>query len=153
MAHYRKIEIDGRTFEYVVGNHRVKINELKSNGITFTAVEVGLFNVMDIGHVIDEDKVEVRPSHIEKTIRRHLAIPQRPYAWDTPITKKSDPGPRSRGFRALIGVCIVDIRVSAINEVILKDMDGTCYAIESEAGPYGLPVIKLRVLAGNEAED
>ncbi len=55
---------------------------------------------------------------------------------------------------ALLGKKIVDIRVSAINEVILEDEDACRYAIETDStGPLGLGVISLRVLAGDENED
>ncbi len=142
MSHYRTIEIEGTTYRYVVGKHVTKIDE------------VGLFDNHTIGHNHYGDQVSVRPSHVEVTIRRHLGIPQREYAWDKPITKKSDPGPRTRGFMALLGKKIVDIRVSAINEVILEDEDACRYAIETDStGPLGLGVISLRVLAGDENED
>lgn len=153
MSHYRTIEIDGRTFQYVVGNHRTKVNEVVKTGAAFTATQVGLFNNSEIGYVYDEDKVEVRPSHVEKAIRRELSIAQREYEWDTPITKKSDPGPRTRGFRSLIGVTIDDIRVSAINEVLLVGSDGTRYAIETNDYVLGIGVIRLRVLDTADQDD
>lgn len=154
MSHYRTIEVEGRKFQYVVGNYRTKITEVVKAGMAFTGTEVGLYFNNDIGHVYDEDRIAVRPGHIEKVIRRELSIPQREYDWDKPMTKKSDPGPRTRGFRQLIGVRIVDIRVSAINEVILEGENGDRYAIETDStGPLGLGVISLRTLTGTEAED
>ena len=142
MSHYRTIEVEGKEYRYCVGRYITKIDG------------VGVFENHRIGRNATDDKISVRPSHIETTIRRELSIPQREYDWDKPMTKKSDPGPRTRGFRDLIGVRIVNIRVSAINEVILEGENGDRYAIESEAaGPYGVPVISLRALAGTEAED
>ena len=142
MSHYRTIEVEGQEYRYCVGRFVTKIDC------------VGLFDNHRIGREMGDEKVSVRPSHIEAAIRRNLNIPQREYDWDTPMTKKSDPGPRTRGFRDLIGVRIVDIRVSAINEVILEGENGDRYAIESEAaGPYGIPVIRLRTLAGTDAEN
>ncbi len=142
MSHYRTIEVEGNVYRYVVGRYQTKIDG------------VGVFHNNDIGKVYSEDNISVRPSHIETIIRRELRIPQREYDWDTPVTKKSDPGPRTRGFMNLLGVRIVDIRVSAINEVILEGENGDRYAIESESsGSLGIPVIKLRVLAGNESEE
>ena len=142
MSHYRTIEVEGKTYRYVIGNHVTKIDN------------VGMWHNATIGKVYSEENISVRPSHIEMIIRRELGLPQREYDWDKPMTKKSDPGPRTRGFRDLIGVRIVDIRVSAINEVILEGENGDRYAIESEAaGPYGVPVISLRALTGTEAED
>ena len=152
MAHYRTLEIDGVTYRYVVGNHRTKVNIVDPDGSAGSRW-TGTFYNSDIGHVYDEDHISVRPSHIEKAIRKALKLPQREYDWDKPATKK-DPGPRTRGFRNLVGARIVDVRVSAINEVILEAEDGARYAIESEsAGPLSIPIISLRVLAGNEDED
>lgn len=142
MAHYRIITVEGKDYRYCVGRWATKIDG------------VGVFHNETIGRDMGDDKTAVRPSHIETTIRRELNIPQREYDWDVPQTKKADSGPRTRGFRLLLGVRIVDIRVSAINEVILEGENGDRYAIETEnSGPLGLGVISLRVLAGNENED
>ena len=152
MAHYRNIEVDGKQFKYVVGNHCTKIVSCVPGG-THTDFLVGVFDNFSIGKVYDEDHISVRPSHIEAAIRKALKMPMREYDWDKPATKK-DPGPKTRGFRNLIGARIVDVRVSAINEVILEAEDGARYAIDTESsGPLGIGVISLRVLTGTEDED
>jgi hypothetical protein len=134
VSHYRTIEVEGNMYRYVVGRHKTKIDG------------VGLFDNDRIGCVYSEEIVEVRPSHVEKIIRRELSIPQREYDWDKPATKV-DPGPRTRGFIALIGAHIADIKVSAINEVILTDTLGRRFAIESQDSHHGVGVISLRKLA------
>jgi hypothetical protein len=128
MSHYRTIEVEGTTYRYVVGRHRTNI------------VDVGLFDNSRIGYVYDEDITEVRPSHIEKVIRRELGIPAKVYDWDTPVTK-ADPGPKTRGFRKLIGETIVDVTVTA-NSVILRDAFGVEYSIEGDT----TGIVSLRVL-------
>lgn len=152
MAHYRTINIEGTDYKYVVGKYKTKITRCDPNG-THTDYLVGVFYNNAIGYTYNESIAEVRPSHVEKVIRRELKIPQREYDWDTPQTKKSDPDPRSRGFRALVSKRIIDVRVSAINEVILEDEEGCRYAIENKAGPLGIDTISLRALKGNENED
>ncbi len=154
MAHYRTIEVDGKLFKYVVGNHRTKILKVDPDGSAGgLGGLVGTFYNSQIGHVYDEDHISVRPSHIEAAIRKALKMPMREYDWDKPATKK-DPGPKTRGFRNLIGARIGDVRVSAINEVILEAEDGARYAINTESsGSLGIGVISLRVLTGTEDED
>lgn len=128
MSHCRTIEVEGTTYRYVVGRHRTNI------------VDVGLFDNSRIGYVYDEDITEVRPSHIEKVIRRELGIPAKVYDWDTPVTK-ADLGPKTRGFRKLIGETIVDVTVTA-NSVILRDAFGVEYSIEGDT----TGIVSLRVL-------
>jgi hypothetical protein len=54
---YRKIEVDGTVFEYSVGRSHVKIRY------------VGAFDKREIGYVIDEREVRVRPSDIASFIK------------------------------------------------------------------------------------
>lgn len=128
MSHYRTIQVDGTPYSYVVGRHRTNI------------VAVGLFDNYRIGRVICGDCVEVSPSHIEKAIRSALGLPARAYDWDTPVTK-TDPGPRTRGFRKLIDQTISDVTVMA-NSVILKDSNGVEYSIEASSSG----IVSLRVI-------
>lgn len=150
MAHYRTIEVEGVTYRYVVGSYRTKVNIVDPDG-SATSRWTGLFYNSDIGTVYSEDRISVQPSHIERAIRRVLKIPQRQYDWDKPAAKK-DSVPKTRGFRNLIGAKIVDVRVSAINEVILEGADGARYAIETGLGAAGMSTIFLRTLTNSEDE-
>jgi hypothetical protein len=54
---YRKIEVDGKEYEYVVGKSNVKVKGL------------GVWSKHDVGYVIDERTVQVQPSHVVEKIR------------------------------------------------------------------------------------
>jgi hypothetical protein len=51
---------------------------------------------------------------------------------------------KSRGFQSIVGKTISKVDTTVINEVVLTDTDGSCYAIEAEQGPLGIPLIVLR---------
>jgi hypothetical protein len=57
---YRKIEVDGKEYEYSVGRTHVKIRY------------VGAFSKNDVGYVIDEREVRVRPGDIADFIKRSV---------------------------------------------------------------------------------
>lgn len=54
---YRKIEVDGQEYEYSVGKSYVKIRY------------VGAFDKHDVGYVIDDREVRVRPGDIASFIK------------------------------------------------------------------------------------
>lgn len=54
---YRKIEVDGKEYEYVVGKSNVKVKG------------VGVWGKHEIGYVIDDREVRVQPSHVVEAIR------------------------------------------------------------------------------------
>lgn len=56
---YRKLEVDGQIFEYSVGRSHVKIRY------------VGAFDRREIGYVIDEREVRVRPGDIAEYIKKN----------------------------------------------------------------------------------
>jgi len=56
---YRKIDVDGQVFEYSVGRSHVKIRH------------VGAFYNHEVGYVIDEREVRVRPSDIAEYIKKN----------------------------------------------------------------------------------
>lgn len=56
---YRKIEVNGQEYEYSVGKSYVKIRY------------VGAFNKHDVGYVIDDYEVRVRPGDIADYITRN----------------------------------------------------------------------------------
>ena len=56
---YRKLEVDGNVFEYSVGRSHVKIRY------------VGAFDRREIGYVIDDYEVRVRPGDIADFIKRN----------------------------------------------------------------------------------
>ena len=54
---YRKLEVNGQTFEYSVGRSHVKIRY------------VGAFDKREIGYVLNDWEVRVRPSDIANFIK------------------------------------------------------------------------------------
>ncbi len=58
---YRKIEVDGKEYEYVVGKSYVKVKG------------VGVWDNYAIGYVIDEREARVQPSHVVEAIRTAVA--------------------------------------------------------------------------------
>jgi hypothetical protein len=54
---YRKIEVDGKEYEYVVGKSNVKVKG------------VGVWDKHAIGYVIDDREARVQPSHVVDAIR------------------------------------------------------------------------------------
>lgn len=56
---YRKLQVNGTTFEYSVGRSHVKIRH------------VGAYPKEQVGYVIDEREVRVRPSDIVTFIERY----------------------------------------------------------------------------------
>ena len=55
---YRKIDVDGTPYEYVVGRDYVKIRG------------IGSFDKHRIGHVIDDRTAQVSPGHIAEFVRK-----------------------------------------------------------------------------------
>lgn len=147
MAHYRDIQIDGHSFKYVVGEHRTKIVKVEP-GLTYT---IGTWDNREIGDVYDERHIAVRPNHIEKTIRKEFGLPARQYDWDVPTKAKADPGPKTRGFREMIGTEVVDVQVS-VNAVIIEGRNGERFSIEGIGLDGMMATVKCRQLLGDEAE-
>lgn len=54
---YRKIEVDGKEYEYVVGKSYVKVKG------------VGVWDKHAVGYVIDDREARVQPSHVVDVIR------------------------------------------------------------------------------------
>ncbi len=61
---YRKIEVNGQIFEYSVGRSHVKIRY------------VGAFDKREIGYVIDDWEVRVRPSDLANFIKEKNLQPK-----------------------------------------------------------------------------
>ena len=58
---YRKITVDGKEYEYVVGKTHVKVKG------------VGAWQKEQVGFVIDERTTQVQPSHIVDKIRHSVS--------------------------------------------------------------------------------
>ena len=54
---YRTVEVDGKEYEYVVGESHVKVKG------------VGVWLREEVGYTADDDKIRVRPSDIVNKIR------------------------------------------------------------------------------------
>ena len=59
---YRKIEVDGKEYEYVVGRSNVKVKG------------VGVWSKHEVGYVLDDHEVRVQPSHVVEKIRAATAL-------------------------------------------------------------------------------
>ena len=59
---YRKIEVDGKEYEYVVGRSNVKVKG------------VGSWPKNEVGYVIDDRESRVQPSHVVEKIRAATAL-------------------------------------------------------------------------------
>ena len=55
---YRKITVDEKEYEYVIGKTHVKVKG------------VGAWDKSEVGHVIDDYEVRVQPSHVAEKIRQ-----------------------------------------------------------------------------------
>ncbi len=60
---YRKILVDGKEYEYVVGKSNVKVKG------------VGVWDKHAVGYVIDEREARVQPSHVVEAIRKAVKQP------------------------------------------------------------------------------
>ena len=58
---YRKITVDGKEYEYVVGKSHVKVKG------------IGAWAKEEVGYVIDEFVTQVQPSHIAEKIRHSVS--------------------------------------------------------------------------------
>lgn len=56
---YRKLEVDGQVFEYSIGRTHTKIRG------------VGAYNNREVGYVISDREVRVRPSDLAEFIKRN----------------------------------------------------------------------------------
>lgn len=138
MSHYREIMIPGpeglMPYKYVIGEHKIKI------------VGVGVF---DKPH----SYLALLPNDVRKLIEANCpvltALREEQQTWDVPEVKpvkpkKVDLVPKMRGFHLLFGKRLIDIDVTAINEIIIEDDEAARYVISADGdGPLGLPVIRL----------
>ena len=62
---YRKINVDGKPYDYVVGKDTVKVRDVSAE----KPVIVGVWPKEEVGHVIDDWNVQVQPVHIATKIR------------------------------------------------------------------------------------
>lgn len=138
-------------FEYTVGRYSTHIKK------------IGDFSNAVIGNCVDVsmDKYEVTPADVRRAI---LSSPQCPpavlefeRAFDeqrsAAAAAKKDPGPRTRGFKQLVGKRIVDFRMSDRGEIILEDEEAGRYRIEvSYSRGFDAVVPSLFMLEGDEQE-
>ncbi len=55
---YRKIKVNGKEYEYVVGRSNVKVKGL------------GVWSKHEVGQVLDEHDIQVTPAHIKTLIEQ-----------------------------------------------------------------------------------
>jgi hypothetical protein len=126
------------TFQYVIGRWNTKIKG------------IGVFENHVIGSTVgnpEDERVSVTPADIKRAI---LMSPRCPpavanaRAWDKPPfpgPKKTDPGPRTRGFAKLVGVEIARVEASAVNQVILHGTDGSRFVIDADTAIGSIPIM------------
>jgi hypothetical protein len=139
---YREISLPSAgestcTFQYVIGRWMTKIKG------------IGVFENHVIGTTVGnpaDEKISVTPKDIQRAILMSENCPaavKNARTWDKPPFpgKKTDPGPRTRGFAKLVGVEIDRIEASTVNQVIIHGTDGSRFVIDAETGIGAIPVI------------
>jgi hypothetical protein len=127
------------TFEYVIGRWNTKI---KGIGV-FENKVIG----SEVRHPDRPVKIAVTPRDIQREILMSEKCPphvKNARAWDKPPfpgPKKTDPGPRTRGFAKLVGVEIDRVEASTVNQVILHGTDGSRFVINAETGIGAIPIM------------
>jgi hypothetical protein len=126
------------TFQYVIGRWMTKIRG------------IGVFENHVIGSTVGnpaDEKIAVTPKDIQRAILMSPRCPEhvkKARDWDKPPfpgPKKTDPGPKTRGFAKLIGVEIGRIEASAVNQVILHGTDGSRFVINADTAIGSIPIM------------